>query len=420
MLCLQIGRELLQETQYRENLSRQDNSNTSQLSEYEQWRLWVRRAERKRTLWAISVCDVLQSILFHVPPWLSASELGSLEVGDLGDDELWEASSASDWFAKKSSLPDQPMENDSLSKRSFTIRNLVRSLLEVSEEPGQATANGSDARSTASARLDPASKLSTLGPCAKFSAIIALCGHAVEVGRMDYASRHQLRQQAGLPQIPLSQNQALAISEAQNLLGSFSEEDLASFQYDVGELDNKLLQEANKIDNGLQRWFAKAGFSQNMGGSRPCIAETMAFYYAAQHYVLQLRQRVHQSVAWDGAAGVEGNGGVSDFGFMDGMPNGTDLLSSVPRGNAQSSLVTIVNLIGAESAGPHTPDDVMRLIVRIRRSLKSIDGGAALLGYLGSPLLTECAMEWGQGKDFEPDIDGATFIGFFPLLSYNR
>ncbi len=85
-------------------------------------------------------------------------------------------------------------------------------------------------------------------------------------------------------------------------------------------------------------------------------------------------------------------------------------------GGGPTSLASIKNLIGAEAVAPNTPDDVMRLIVRIRRSLKSIDGGAALLAYLGSPLLTECEMEWGQGEEFEPDVHGASFLGFFPLL----
>ncbi len=400
----------------------------------------MRQAELRRTLWAISVCDVIQSILFHVPPWLSASELGAIELADLGDETLWSAVSASQWSARKDALKPSPMDNEALSKKSFTVRNLVRSLLEVSAEgegaKSQANGFSSSSEMRTAARNDPASWLDQLGTCAQFSAVISLCGHAVEVGRMDFASRHQLRQQAGLPHLPASANQAQALAQAQNLLGSFSDEDLHSFQFDVGELDSKLVQEADKIENGLARWLAKAsGSSGSGGGSRPCVTETMAFYYAAQHYVIQLRQRVQVSLphGYDqsngnhgtGSGGGNGSGSSAAQQQQQITGHGAELLSTVHRsgggrggraGGGPTSLASIKNLIGAEAVAPNTPDDVMRLIVRIRRSLKSIDGGAALLAYLGSPLLTECEMEWGQGDEFEPDVDGASFLGFFPLL----
>ncbi len=285
----QIGRERLAETHYRKNQTRSkpsQNSSSGAGSDSERWREWVRQAELRRTLWAISVCDMIQSILFHVPPWLSASDLGAIELADLGDETLWSAVSASQWSARKDALKPSPMDNEALSKKSFTVRNLVRSLLEVSAEGEGAKlqANGfsSSSEMRTAARNDPASWLDQLGTCAQFSAVISLCGHAVEVGRMDFASRHQLRQQAGLPHLPASANQAQTLAQAQNLLGSFSDEDLHSFRVDVGELDSKLVQEADKIENGLARWLAKAsGSSGSGGGSRPCVAETMAFYYPA-------------------------------------------------------------------------------------------------------------------------------------------
>lgn len=122
-LCVQTVRELM---------------HLPEPEEEKGWKSWVRRVERRRTLWAVWVCDVLQSILLPSRPWLAPNELGLIDLAQLGEEELWQAPTEEEWSQLWNQLHPIPRKRRG-DDMEAPLDQVISSLTPPLSQPGSLT-----------------------------------------------------------------------------------------------------------------------------------------------------------------------------------------------------------------------------------------------------------------------------------------
>lgn len=364
-----IGRELLTETAQRQVLEKKLTPQ-AQLSEYEQWRQWTRRMERKRTIWAIAVCDQLQSVLFRLPPFLQPSELDCIDLADLGSSEMWEAPSSESWVALRTSaqgpgLAAGPASGPKSLDSKVSIHSVLTLLLDAPTED----------------QIGP--QLAQLGPCGYFVTALCLMSQTTETLRTDTEARKRLRQSAGLGPDPPGATEGMAVQHAHHALDSLGGGEKAALVAEGRELDRRLSSVVARLELGLARWraHARVPVPPPGAGSAPWPEESVAISCATVHLMAQLRARYQPDDSWTDAPET-----------------------------------ALVRLLATTPQSRSLPDQTETLLVRVRRALRSPDPTAALvlLG-VGAPVPHALAPPYTYGLA-EPTVDPTSFRGFFPRL----
>lgn len=292
---------------------------------FSSWIDWSVHEETVRTLWAVYIVDSLQSFCFQRSPWLSLSELSQLP--DLSSDELWNTSTESEFNRHF------VYATGTQARAYESIFDLVSGIRE-------------DASSLA---LPKSMSLSGI-----LLAVVSIVTEIMGLLQEDQAARKQF---------------AARLQRADTLACADRDDLLRTLRQALQTRDADLQQHVDKASRSLTRWLSFLHLSATQmsqtKGSSPFMCDFMPWYWAGAHFLGVLRRRTCRSMQRQSTS----------------LPSAdlADILSSV--------LAQYTGNTAAE--GTQSSLEIMYILVRIRLSLNSLDGGASMQCAIGSPRFAE-------------------------------